>query len=117
MGQTAGRATLTVTEGNGNKSNEVTIDVYHITIPAIGSLGTVGTDITTTIKGENFGKLVCHSADETKATCEIAGTNLIVHPHAKGDVTITVTNKLTFREEEYDCGSATFLAVIREDPS
>ncbi len=115
MGDKFGRSTLTVKEGNGNQSNEVTIDTTTIAIPAIGGVGVVGTDLITTITGENLGTLSCSSSDESKATCEIREKQLIVHPMKAGDVTITVKNKFTHRMDTYDCGSATFLAVIRED--
>ena len=68
----------------------------------------------TDIVGENLGTLTCLSQDESKATCEIKGTKLVVHPLSIGQVTITVKNSYLFREESYSCGSADYLVIIRE---
>ena len=114
MGATPGRATLTVKESHGYQSNQITIDTYRISIPAIGGVTTVGKDLETDIIGENLGTLTCMSQDESKATCEIHGKKLIVHPLAIGEVNIKVKNSYSFREESYSCSSADYLAVIRE---
>lgn len=113
MGATPGRATLAVKESHGYQSNQITVDTYKLSIPAIGGVGNVGKDLETDIVGENLGTLTCISQDESKATCEIKGTKLVVHPLSIGQVTITVRNSYLFREESYSCGSADYLAVIR----
>ena len=114
MGSIPGRATLTVKESHGYQSNQITVDTYQLSIPSIGGVGNVGKDLETDIVGENLGTLTCMSQDESKATCEIKGTKLVVHPLSIGQVTITVKNSYLFREESYSCGSADYLAVIRE---
>ena len=114
MGSIPGRATLAVKESHGYQSNQITVDTYKLSIPAIGGVGNVGKDLETNIVGENLGTLTCLSQDESKATCEIQGKKLIVHPLSIGQVTITVKNSYLFREESYSCGSADYLVVIRE---
>ena len=115
MGATPGRATLTVKESHGYQSNQITIDTYRLSIPAIGGVTTVGKNLETEISGENLGALTCVSQDESKATCEIQGKKLIVHPLAIGEVNITVKNSYSFREENYFCGTADYLVLIREE--
>ena len=117
MGSSPGRATLTVKEGHGYQSNVVTIDTYQISIPEIGGVTTIGSDLQTNVSGKNLGTLTCKSQDESKATCEIQGTKLIVHPLAIGEVSITVENNYQFREENYTCGKADYLVLIKEAKS
>lgn len=114
IGPDAGRATLKVSEGNGNSSNIVTIDTYRLSIPAIGGVAKKGEELTTTIVGENLGNLSCSSSSKEKATCVIEGNQLKVTPLMVGDVTIQVQNKFLYNDQEYDCGEATFLVLIRE---
>ena len=114
FGSKQGRATLQVKEANGNASNEVTVDVYQISIPQIGSIAKVGTEVSTTIVGDNLGTLTCVSSDNNKATCRIEGNRLIVTPLALGSVTIDVYNQFSYYDCFYDCGKAQFLVVIQE---
>lgn len=114
FGSKQGRATLQVKESNGNASNEVTVDVYQLSISQIGSLAKVGEDVSTTIVGENFGVLSCVSSDEAKATCRIEGNRLIVTPLALGSVTIDVSNQFSYNKSSYDCGKVQFLVVVQE---
>lgn len=115
MGSKQGRATLKVQEANGNASNEVTVDVYKLAIPQIGSVAKVGEEVTTTISGEHFGRLSCVSEDSSKALCRIEGNQLIVTPLALGNVTIRVYNQFDYQGSFYDCGEAQFLVVIQEE--
>lgn len=114
FGAKQGRATLSVTESNGNTTNVVTIDVSKISIPQIGSVAKVGEEVSTTIAGDHYGTLTCVSDKENLATCRIEGNQLIVTTHAVGMATINVYNQFTYDDYLYDCGSAQFLVVIQE---
>lgn len=114
FGNKQGRAILNVKESNGNSSNEVTVDVYQISIPQIGSVAKIGQDVSTTIAGDHLGELSCVSEDTEKATCRIEGNQLIVTPLALGTVTIDVYNQFSYNNELYSCGKAQFLVVIQE---
>lgn len=113
-GSKQGRATLKVTESNGNTSNVVTVDVYYVTIADFGKEGKIGEEVSTTILGDNLGVLSCKSSDESVGTCRIDGNRLIVTPLKKGEVTITVYNKFSYNNQLYDCGNATFMVVVLE---
>ncbi len=114
LGSKQGRATLKLKEANGNSSNEVTVDVYQLSIPQIGSVAKVGEDVSTTIVGDNFGILTCSSSDISKATCRVEDNQLIVTPLSLGNVTIEVSNQFSYNNSSYDCGKAQFLVVIQE---
>jgi len=109
-----GRSRVDIFESNGNKGSGIVVDTYRLSIPAIGGMGKVGEEMSTTIIAENVGELSCSSADETKATCRIEGNQLKVMPLAVGDVVITVSNTMSYNGYTDKCGDTTFLAVIRE---
>ena len=83
-GSKQGRATLTVTESNGNTSNIVTVDVYYVSVANIGKETKVGEEVSTTILGDNLGNLSCRSSDESVGTCRIDNNKLIVTPLKRG---------------------------------
>lgn len=114
IGNKQGRAILKVKEENGNTTNEVTIDVSHISIPAIGSVAKVGEDVSTSIVSDHLGTLTCKVRDSNKATCRIEGNQLIVTPLAVGNTTIDVLNQFSYNNSMYDCGSDQFMVVIQE---
>lgn len=113
-GNTPGRGEVMVKEANGNQAKTFVLDVYKLSIPAIGGFGKVGEEMVTDIEAEGTGELSCSSENEEIATCRVEGKKLYVQPFQLGEVTITVLNTVEYNGEKNACGTATFLAVIRE---
>lgn len=113
-GKNTGRGEVIVKEGNGNKTKTFVLDVYNLDIPSIGAFFAVGEVKNIEMVAEGVGTLACKSLNETVATCSIANDKLVVEAHSLGEVTIEVTNQLTYQGQNYDCGKTTFLAVVRE---
>ncbi len=90
-GNTAGDATITITESNGHTQKTFKAIVYNLGFTQIGSFGKVGGEnIETQIIAENTGNLTCKSENEEIATCTIEDHTLIIKPINKGEVNITV---------------------------
>lgn len=116
-GSKEGRTTLKVMESNAFTTNNVTVDVYRLSIPEIGKLVGLGEDISTTIVGDNLGELECILDDSSKGTCSIKGNRLIIKQAESptvGSFQVTVYNKFEYNGDKYYCGEATFLVVVRE---
>lgn len=116
-GSKEGRTTLKVMESNAFTTNNVTIDVYRLSIPEIGRLVGLGESVSTTIVGDNLGELECVLDDPSKGTCKIEGNQLIIEQSETstvGSFQVTVYNKFEYNGEKYYCGEAIFLVVVRE---
>lgn len=93
----AGTATITIKESNENKTIKYTATIKDVELSTSLSLTSksgsayVGSaDLTSTIKGSNYGTLTCSSSNTTVASCNISGSTLKVTPKAAGSATITV---------------------------
>ena len=113
-GRKTGRGEVIVKEANGNKEKTFVLDVYDLDIPSIGAFFAVGEVKNIDMIAEGVGTLTCKSLDEAVATCSIVDGKLVVEALSLGEVTIEVTNQLTYENQNYDCGKTTFLAVVRE---
>lgn len=115
-GNTAGRAEVTVTEGNANTSSIITVDVYTLSLGEAGKLISLGETVTIPLNGENVGNLTCSSNKEEIATCSIDNGNLIVTGTGVGSTSINISNSIVFEGQEYNCseGIVPFVAVVRE---
>ena len=113
-GNKTGRGQVVIRGSNSNRTKVFTLDVYRLSFPDIGGVGTVGEEIVGNMIALGVGELSCSSADETKATCRIEDGKLYVKALQAGAVTITVSNSLEYNGVKRKCGSAQFLAVIRE---
>ena len=113
-GSKTGRGIVTIKGSNSNVTKEFTLDVYQLSIPAIGGVGYVGEELSTEITAAGTGELTCTSPDETTATCRIENNTLYVTPLKTGQITISVNNTNDYKGQKKSCGTATFLTVIRE---
>ena len=114
FGTKQGRTTLNVTEGNGNKTSMVVVDVTTMDIPEYGKFAKVGEEVTFTVVSGNLGKLVCKSNDLSKATCRVDGDKVIVSTLATGSVTVDVYNTFTYEDYYRECGQKQVIVIIQE---
>ena len=109
-----GRTTLNVTEGNGNKTRMVVVDVTDMDIPEYGKFAKVGEEVTFTVVSGNLGKLTCKSNDLSKATCRVDGDKVIVSTLATGSVTVDVYNTFSYEDYYRECGQKQVIVIIQE---
>ena len=86
---------MVVTEANGNRTIEIPIEVRETSIGATSTDVTAyvgGSDQTVTITGTYLGNLsISKNTDSRYATAKLEGTTLTIHPVAKGDTSVEVT--------------------------
>ena len=101
----AGEAVITLKESNGNKTVEylVTRNSNEFSLQNMsGTTYIYGNNLTTTIKGKDYGKLSCSSSNTSIATCSISGTTLTVKPRkTAGTAMITVKEDMNNRAVVY----------------
>lgn len=113
-GEKLGRATLKVTEDNGNTTNNVVVDVTTIGVADIGKITKIGEEVSTTIVGGNFGELSCEVNDETIGTCRIEGEQLIITPLSNGALYIDIYNNFSYKGYYKQCGKTMFVVIVQE---
>ena len=91
----AGTTSVVVTEANGNKTKEIPIEVRETSIGATSTDVTAyvgGSDQQVTITGTYLGNLsISKNTDSRYATASLSGNTLTIHPVAKGETSVEVT--------------------------
>ena len=114
FGSKAGRTNLMVKEGNGNSTALVVVDVTYMTLSNYGVVSRVGEEVVVEAIGGNLGEITCRSSDESKGTCRVEGTKIIVTPLSVGSVNVDVYNNHSFEDYHKECGQQQFVVVIQE---
>lgn len=114
FGPKQGRSVLNVTEGNGNKTSMVVVDVTTMDIPEYGKFAKVGEEVEFTVVSGNLGKLTCKSNDLSKATCRVEGDKVIVSTLETGSATVDVYNNFTYEDYYEVCGQKQVIVIIQE---
>jgi len=111
-GTKAGRATVTVKGSTTKNTGLLTVDVYSISIPAMGLAVGVGQENSTEIAIENGGTLICENPNEDVATCRIENDRIYITGLKTGASYMKIKNKINYNGKDYDCGEASFTVVV-----
>ena len=93
-GLAQGDTSVTIKEGNGNKTVTINIHVLETSIEATNTNVTAyvdGNEQIVTINGNNMGTLSMQGPDEKVATAQLNGRTLTILPVAEGTTSITIT--------------------------
>lgn len=112
-GAKASRTTIQLMGSISNISPVITIDTYHLSIPEIGKQMKVDEEIETVINTSGTKDLICHSSNDSIATCRIENNKLLIKSNSKGTANIIVENYFEYNQEKHLCGTEDFMVVIR----